>query len=108
MKKIITISMAIAFALALGVFYTTDSMALDNGITVFSAEPVSALSHIDELAADNGITLFALGAVKTGLDYKGEVAAIRWEEGSAAGGYVPGMDLGNGVTIFDSHAVEAD
>ena len=108
MKKITTIMMAVVFALALGMVYTADSIAMDNGITVFSSEPVSSLTHIDELAMDNGITLFALNSVKTGLDYKGEAVEIRWEEGSAAGGYEPGMDLDNGVTIFDSHAVEAD
>jgi hypothetical protein len=112
MKKIITITMAVVFALALGLVYAGGSSAADrswdNGITVLDAAPMSPLAHIDASVLDNGITIFALSAVGTGVNYKGESLERFEYEGSAAGGLEPRMDLGNGVTIFDEHAVKAD
>jgi hypothetical protein len=122
MKKIMMISMAIVFALGIGVAYAGDMYGdmskVDNGITIFSAGPVSTgtnfrtavigwdnsskLVHPEELALDNGVTLFEAKAVSTGIEYrKGKVMAS--EEGMAAGGYegeAAPLDLRNGITIF--------
>lgn len=128
MKKIITISTAVVFALALGLVYAGSSMAMssgENGITIFAAGSVSTgavipdrgepilgekLSHPEELALDNGVTLFAAGAIKT-EEPNYERGVMSSVEGSAAGGYedsAPALDLRNGVTIFDTAPVEAN
>jgi hypothetical protein len=122
MKKIMIISMAIVFALGIGVAYAGDMYGdmskVDNGITIFSASPVSTgtnfrtaviewsnaskLVHPEELALGNGATLFEASAVSTGIEYrKGKVMSS--EEGMAAGGYEgepAALELHNGITIF--------
>lgn len=128
MKKIITISMAVVFALAFGFTFAGSSMAMDrwdNGITVFAAgsvpteEPIFSrgsglesgivLSRAEDLTLANGVTLFAAGPISTEPNYEGGLAPMYSAEGSAAGGYEePAMDPRNGVTIFDEHAVDAD
>ncbi len=124
MKKIMIVSVAIVFALTLGVAYAgdMDMSKWDNGITIISAGPVStgisffrsdseytsaALSHPD-LVLDNGVTLVASSPISTGVNYKGG-EVISGEEGMAAGGYA-GEDavLHNGITDFDRGPVEAN
>src|SRR5512135_130492 len=125
MKKIITISTVVVFALALGLVYAGSSMAMsgwDNGITIFAAGSVSTgaqlpdrgepalgerLTHPVEVALDNGVTLFAAGPISTGENYK--VEEMSGYEGIAAGGYeesAPALDVRNGITIFDSAPVD--
>ncbi len=126
MKKIMIVSVAIVFALTLGVAYagdmSSDMSKWDNGITIFSTSPVSTgtnfreavkydieagLAH-PELALDNGVTLVASSPISTGVNYKGG-EVISGEEGMAAGGYA-GEDavLHNGITDFDRGPVEAN
>ncbi len=130
MKKIMMVSMAIVFALTLGVAYAGDMSKdlgkVDNGITIFSKSPVNtedinfwpgveysseaALSNRENLALDNGITLFASSPVDTEVLAKGGVVASG-EEGMAAGGYeqeAPALDLHNGITLFDRGPIEAN
>ncbi len=121
MKKIMMVSMAIVFALGLGVAYAGDMYGdmskVDNGITIFSAGPVSTgiefrngvdwassakLEHPEGLALENGVTLFAASPVSTGIEYRNS-EVISGEEGMAAGGYegeAAPLDLHNGITLF--------
>jgi len=106
MKKLITITFAVAFAIVLGVAFSTASSAMDkweNGITVFE-DSGSALGHIDAAAVDNGVTIFALGSVSTGRYYKEKASPMDELEGSAAGSLRDDrpsrLDLGNGITVF--------
>jgi len=128
MKKIITISMALVFAFAIGIAYAGDILPApgtwDNGITMFAPGYVTtgpvfsrvmpgegeSLSHIDSLALDNGITLSSLGSIDTESIYKAAGLESSVAEGSAAGGYAegPGMDLRNGVTVFSDSPVDAN
>jgi hypothetical protein len=131
MKKILTISMAIMFALTLGIAYAGDmSMSNDisrwnNGVTIFASGPVTTgtnfrtgslnlisklqLSYPKEFAFDNGVTLVSNGPVSTGVNYKSSGKEISSEEGMATGGYsgeeAPGPSLYNGVTVFDGGAI---
>jgi hypothetical protein len=128
MKKIMVVSIAIVFALTLGVAYaddmSKDTSKADNGITIFSKSAVGTedinfrpveyasearLAH-PELALDNGVTLFASTPVDTEVLYKGG-EVIKGEEGMAAGGYeeeAPALDLHNGITSFDRGPIEAN
>ncbi len=119
MKKIMMVSVAIVFALGLGVAYAGDMYGdmskVDNGITIFSAGPVSTgiefrtgvasaskLEHPEGLALENGVTLFAANPVSTGVEYKNS-EVISGAEGMAAGGYegeAAPLDLHNGITLF--------
>ncbi len=124
------ISMAIVFALSLGVAYAGDMYGdmskVDNGITIFSAGPVSTgtnyrtavvdwassakLEHPEGLVLDNGVTLFAASPVSTGIEYKSS-GKISGEEGMAAGGYegeAAPLDLHNGITSFDTRPIDAN
>ncbi len=130
MKKIMMVSMAIVFALTLGVAYaddmSRDMSKVDNGITIFSKSAVNtedinfwpgveyaseaALSNREDLALDNGITLFASSPVDTEVLSRGGVV-ISGEEGMAAGGYeeeAAPLDLHNGITLFDRGPIEAN
>ncbi len=129
MKKIMMVSMAIVFALTLGVAYADDMSKdmgkVDNGITIFWTSSVStgkdivrgsdeyasegALANRDELALDNGITLFASSPVDTEVLSRGG-GVISGEEGMAAGGYEEAapLDLHNGITLFDKGPIEAN
>ena len=122
MKKIMVVSIAIVFALTLGVAYAgdMDMSKWDNGITIFSTSPVSTGTNFreavkydiaalasPELALDNGVTLVASSPISTGVNYKGGVL-VSGEEGMAAGGYAgEEVELHNGITSFDRGPVEA-
>ena len=92
-----------------------------NGITVFEAitiydsGPLALSSRAHEpgpgLALDNDVTLFAAGPVSTDVNYKTAPVTSKAAEGMAAGGLQeerPGMELHNGITIFNNAAVEAN
>ncbi len=134
MKKIMTVTMAVVFALTFGVAYafadeymtmSSDmSKSWDNGITIFAEGPVSTgisyrggtgdlgMSEISapleaSLALDNGVTLFNSHPVSTGEVYKIKEGVVS-AEGAAAGGIAeegPGLKLSNGITVFESGPV---
>ena len=93
MKRMLALTGALVFALALGPAFVQAGEMSGNGITYFDKDSGSAIaSEGFELVLANGITVTEPAIVPS------------WSEGYAAGSLgeeKPSVDLHNGITVLD-------
>jgi len=112
---VMTAGIAIANEMAMKADVPHNGITVFEAITIYDSGPLALSSRAHEpgpgLALDNDVTLFAAGPVSTDVNYKTAPVTSKAAEGMAAGGLQeerPGMELHNGITIFNNAAVEAN